>query len=222
MKKTLSLLALATVLASLVWMPTHAQSQPFVLFVPPSQCTTTVSGNSTGTNGLTTSGASSTPVCQAQTSASGTNTHTYAYNIAPPSGISGTSTIWKITDVVFLYGVQTTALDTQVSVPASGTLNAALVFSYIQYPTAGASETPSTVTPVRADSGTLGLTPVTASINVATTTAGSFFSQTFTPATPITWNSDLKQILFKAALLCQATSATVTNSPGVFVHMTTY
>ncbi len=218
------LLALSTVflVAALAWLPVHAQTQPFVYFVPPSQCQSTVSGNSTGTNGLTTVGASSVPVVQAQTSASGTNTHTYQCNIAPPASLSGTSTVWKIVDAVFLYGVQTTALDTQVSTGSSGTLNSVILFNYISYPTPGASETPSTVTPVRADAGTLVLTPIVASMNVGLTTAGAFVSQKFTPATPISWNTDMKQLFLKVTLLNQATSATITNSPGVFVHVTTY
>ena len=226
MKRIASLSLIVTVAALLALAGqshvAHAQSQPFVYFVPPTNCTSTVSGNSTGTNGQTTVGASAVPVVQAQTSASGTNTHTYQCNIAPPANISGVTPLWKLVDAVFLYGVQTTALDTQVSTAASGTLNSSILFNYIQYPTSGASETASTVTPVRADAGTIVLNPVIASFNVGTSTAGAFYSQTFTPASPITWNTDLKQLFLKVTLQAQATSATITNSPGVFVHVSTY
>ena len=222
MKLRISTFFAFAVLFALTLIPVHAQTQPFVYFVPPTSCTSTVSGNSTGTNGQTTAGASSTPVVQAQTSNSGTNTHTYTCNIAPPANLSGVAPVWKIVDAVFLYGVQTTALDTQVSTAASGTLNSTILFNSIQYPTAGASETASTVAPVRADAGTIVLTPVVGSMNVATTTAGAFYSQAFIPATPISWNSDLLQLQLKVTLLCQATSATITNSPGVFVHVRTY
>lgn len=223
MKKLLTVLASIAALCALGIVPVGAQSQPFVYFVGAQNCSTVVSGNSTGTNGQTTAGASSTPVVQAQTSNVGTNTHTYLCTIAPPARLVAASStnIVKIVDAVFLYGVQTTALGTQVATLASGTFNSSIVFSTIAYPTAGASETPSTVTPVRGDSGTMAITPAAASANVATTTAGSFFSQTFTPATPIVWNVDLTQLLLTVTLLNAATSATITNSPGVLIHMTT-
>src|ERR1051325_8318025 len=55
------------------------------VFLPPSACYSAVSGNGTGTNGYTTAGTSLTPVIQAQTSATGTNTHTYICTISLPS-----------------------------------------------------------------------------------------------------------------------------------------
>jgi hypothetical protein len=182
--------------------------------VPPSACQSFVSGNATGTQGLTVAGASSTYVVQAQTSASGTNTHTYQCNITPPLVPS------SIVDATFFYGVQTTTLGTQAVVLASGTLNSQIVFTSITYPAAGASETPSTVTPVRADSGSLTLTPVAASVNVATTTAGAFYSQLFSPASAIAVTTNLTQVFLNVALLNTATSATITNSPGVLVRYT--
>lgn len=182
-------------------------------------CKSSVSGNSTGTNGATSAGTSLLGVEQAQTSATGTNTHTYVCNIQLPSYLYGRGAV--ITDVVFYYGVQTTALGTQVATLASGTINSQTVFSYIDYPAAGASETASTVAPVRADSGTLVIAPVVASFNVATTTAGGFYSAKFTPASGIPYPvsaTDRRQLLFAVALLNTATSATITNSPGFAVH----
>jgi len=188
-------------------------------FLPATACNSSVSGNSTGTNGYTTSGASVLPVVQAQTSNSGTNTHTYVCTITLPSRlIVGRSVV--IEDVTFMYGVQTTGLGTQVASLSAGTINSQVVFSTITYPAAGASETASTVTPVRADSGSLTITPAVASANVATTTAGAFYSMKFTPASAIPLDSD-KQLLFSVALLNTATSATVTNSPGILVHFST-
>lgn len=189
-------------------------------FLPFSACMSAVSGNSTGTNGYTTTGASLTPVVQAQTSVTGTNTHTFVCNLnsiagglaaTPPRNIA-------LLDAVFEYGVQGGALGTQASTAASGTYNSTVVFSSIVYPAAGASETASTVTPVRADSGTMVITPAAASANTATTTAGAFYSQKFTPASPIIMNTDLKQYLFSVTLAPAATTATTTNSPGVAVH----
>lgn len=197
----------------------YSNTAAYAYWVPPGACNSTVSGNGTGTNGLTTTGASATPVVQAQTSASGTNTHTFICNITPPYFIVTSGSGLMITAATFFYGVQTTGLGTQVATLASGTMNSSTVFSYIAYPTPAASETPSTVTPVRADSGTLTITPAVASSNVATTTAGAFYSVTFTPATgTLVWKTDLRQLLLTVSLLNTATSATVTNSPGVLVR----
>ena len=185
-------------------------------YIPASACVSSVSANSSGTNGLTTSGASVMQVMQASTSATGTNTHTYVCNVTPPSRLQGQGI--AIMDAVFYYGVQTSALGTQVATLASGTMNSTTVFSKIVYPTPAASETASTVTPVRADAGTLLITPVVASANTATTTAGAFYSTKFTPATAIQVTADLTSYYLAVTLQGAATSATVTNSPGVLVH----
>lgn len=196
----------------------YSFANPRFYWVSPGQCNSSVSGNGTGTNGLTTTGASVLPVVQAQTSNTGTNTHTYICNITPPASIITTGTGLSIVDAIFFYGVQTTGLGTQVSTGSSGTYNSATVFSYIAYPTPATGETASTVTPVRADAGTLVYLPTAANANVATTTAGAFYSQKFTPATPIAFKTDLRQLLLTVPLLNTATSATVTNSSGVMVH----
>ncbi len=183
-------------------------------WVAPGACQAVVSGNSTGTNGLTVVGASNTYVIQAQTSASGTNTHTYQCNISPPVRPSA------ILDATFYYGIDTTNLGTQTATLASGTLNSTTVFRTITYPTPGNGETPSVVTPVRADSGTLTITPTVANFNVTSITAGAFYSVKFTPATRIAVSVDDLQVLLTVTLLNTATSATITNSPGVFVRYT--
>ncbi len=121
-------------------------------------------------------------------------------------------------DVVFLYNVTTGNLGQQANVLASGTFNAVTVFTSITYPTPGPTEAASTVTPVRADTGTLLITPTLAQMNTTTTTAGSFFSVKFTPSAPISWNTDLKQLFLNVAWQTAATT-TITNSPGVLVHI---
>lgn len=191
-------------------------------FIPPGACNSSVSGNSTGTNGLTVLGtAPSIPVVQAQTSASGTNTHYFTCNITPPTTVGVTGRGVNIVDAVFFYGVQTTGLGTQVAVLASGTMNAKTVFTKILYPVSGASETATGLAEaVRSDAGTLVITPVVGSFNVATTTAGEFFAATFAPATPFAAATDLTQYYLTVGLLNTATSATITNSPGVLVHYT--
>lgn len=196
----------------------YSNTNPYAYWVPPGACNSAVSANGTGTNGLTTTGASTTPVVQAQTTGTGTNTHIYRCNISPPNAIITTGSGIAIRDAVFFYGIQTTGLGTQVAVLASGTMNGEAVFTTITYPAPGAAETPSTVTPARADAGTLVIAPVVASANVATTTAGSFYSTSFTPATPVAYKTDRVQLLLNVALLNTASSATVTQSPGVLVH----
>lgn len=189
----------------------------YAYFVPPGNCYSAVSGNSTGTQGHTVAGASNTPVVQAQTSATGTNTHTYVCNIAPPYYVVTTANGFAIQDAVFFYAAEN-QLGTQASTLASGTMNSSIVFASITYPTAAIGETPSTVTPVRADSGTMVITPVVASFNTTTTTAGSFYSVKFAPATPIAWKTDLKQLLLTVTLQGLTLTPTKTNSPGVLVH----
>lgn len=203
--------------ALLTALPASAQIQPFAYWVPPSACATVVSGNSTGTNGQTTVGASTMPVVQAQTSVTGTNTHTYICNIAPPASLSVSGTRIQIIDAVFFYATQP-QIGTQAASLSAGTMNSSIVFSYVNYPVPGASETASTVTPVRADSGSLTIAPAVASFNVTTTTAGSFYSAKFTPAALIGWNTDLKQLLLTVTLQGAATTALITNSPGILVH----
>jgi len=190
-------------------------------WVPPGACSATFSGGgaAAGTNGLTVNGASLTPVIQVQTDNASTNTHIYNCNIAPPGYLVTSGLGIQIVSATFMYGVQTTGLGTQVAVLASGTMNALPVFSYIDFPAAGAAETPSTVTPVRADSGTLTITPVVGSFNVATTTAGSYYSATFTPASgTLVLKTIRRQLLMRVALLNTATSATITNSPGILIN----
>jgi len=199
----------------------YSNTNPGAYWVPPGACNATVSADATGTNGLTTTGASFTPVIQAQTdNTAAIHTHTYVCTISPPAFIITTGTGLQIIDATFFYGVVTSNLGTQVVVLASGTLNGLPVFSSITYPAAGTSETPSSVTPVRADSGTLTLLPSVANFNATATTAGAFYSETFTPAAgTLPWKTTFKQLLLTVKLVNTTTSATVTNSPGVLVRM---
>ncbi len=201
----------------------HAQIQPFSYWVPPSNCVSAVSGNSTGTNGATIIAASGLPVVQASTSNSGTNTHTYTCNLAPPQWLGATGTRIQVVAATFFYGVVPTSfvgsLGTQAAVLASGTFNGSIVFRLIAYPTPGAAEVPSTIAPVRADSGNLVITPVAASFNLTSTTSGQFYSAKFQPATPINWNTDLRQLIMTVTFQGAATTATITNSPGIIVYV---
>lgn len=191
-------------------------------FVPATACQSAVSGNATGTNGYTVQGTTSAiGVIQAQTDTTSTNTHYYTC-VIPTATRTAVTKATYVVDVLFFYGVQTTALGTQVATLASGTMNSVAVFRYADLPAAAASETAAgTNGYTRADSGTLTITPPVASFNVATTTAGRFYSAKFTPATPIAMATDGRLLTFTASFLNTATSATVTNTPGFIVHYRT-
>lgn len=198
-------------------------------FVAPSSCSYATSGGTltaqTGVGvssniGLGLIGATTTQptsIYQIATTNAGTATNTLQCVIPVPSRTNLTRGSYLMDDT-FYYGVQQTGLGTQVAVLASGTMNGVLVFQQIALPTAGAAETASTVAPTRADAGTLLITPVVASSNVATTTAGAFYSVKFTPATPIALTSDGTAYYVAATFLATATSATTLNTPGHIVH----
>jgi hypothetical protein len=184
-------------------------------FVPAGACAGTVSGNSTGTNGSTVVG--SVAVVQDDTSASGTNTHTYLCHIPLPSKTTANKGVVNILDATFFYGVQTAALGTQAATLASGYLNGVAVFQSTAFPAAGASETASSAY-ARADTGTAAWTPAVASFNTATTTAGQFYSEKFAPGSTLTLDTDLSDLMLVVTLQCAATTATITNTPGFIVH----
>lgn len=164
-------------------------------------------------------GASFAPVYQiATTNAANIAQHLYNCHIPLPNRTRTTAGA-AIQDIVAVYGVQQTALGTQAVTLASGQLNGVTVFTKITLPVPGAAETASTVTPVRADAGTLVIAPIAASFNGGLTTAGAFFTEKFTPATPILTNVDNTEFFFNMDLLCQTTVATTTNLLGFYVHI---
>jgi len=214
-------IALVALLVPVLFGQGFTSANPGMYWVPPGACNSVVSADPTGTQGLTVIGASNLPVMQAQSDNTAVvHTHTYICTINPPQAVVTSGTGFAILDAVFMYGTSAN-LGTQVVVLASGTLNGLPVFSSITYPTSAATETPTTVTPVRADSGTLVITPVVASFNGTATTAGSLYSMKFTPATPIAWKTNLKQLLLTVKLVNTTTTATTTYTSGVLVHLTT-
>lgn len=184
-------------------------------FVPWTACMNAESANGNGTRGYLATGASNIGTITSITNGAGNNI--FVCNISPPSKIRlrGASLI----DIVFFYGVQTNALGTQASVLASGTLNGTIVFGQITMPTPGSSETASTVAPVRADAGSMTLTPTVGNFNTATTTAGAFYSEKIAPDITQTFDmsNDLIQYLATITLVGNSSGDTV-NSPGLIVH----
>lgn len=160
-----------------------------------------------------------TQAYQVATTNTGTNTHQYdcpllgggAARITAGKGVA-------ITSVAVFYGVQQASLGTQASTAASGTYNGTIVFNDIVLPTAGSAA--STVTPVRLDSGTLGISPAAASAQVSTTSAGAFYNVTFTPASAIPLTTTLVDPKLSFTLQCTATTATTSNVLGAMVFFT--
>lgn len=213
--------------------PGGASNTAGAYWIPPGNCYYTTSGGTfaaqsgvgvTGNTGLglVASGATAgfVPVLQVATTNSGTATNTISCLINPPSTLGITGRGVNLVSATVFYGVQQTGLGTQVAVLGSGTMNGTIVFSKVAFPAAGAGETPSTGAPIRADAGTLVITPVVASSNVATTTAGSFYSVLFAPAATFALTTDLTQYYVNLTLLATATSATTINVPGVLVKYT--
>ncbi len=184
-------------------------------FVGPGNCWNTQSAHAGTAVGLGL--VDGIPVIQGATAnTASSDTITIACVIMPPFKTTTNKGV-ALVDAVFLYGNQTTNLGTQSATLASGTLNSQLVFSKFVAPTPGASETASSATLVRADSGTLAISPSAANFNVTAVSAGQFYSQKFTPATPIAL-SDATPIIFTVKLTVTDGAATQLNSPGVVVH----
>lgn len=209
---------LDTITAPPLYAQGYSNTSAYAYWVSPGACNTTVLATaSAGSNGPVTIAASSLPVVQSSTAATGTQIATFVCNISPPYSVITGGNGLAVTDAVFFYSPQS-GLGTQAAVLASGTFNAQTVFSAITYPTAATGETASTLAPVRADTGTLTILPTTTNFNVTTLTAGQFFSVKFTPSAAIAWATDLKQLLLTVAFQQVAGTPTVITSPGVLVH----
>lgn len=184
--------------------------------VPATACQSTVPANTaTGTQGFTV--VSGYPVVAASTTNASTNNHIYQCDITPPTRLQNGVGV-RITAATFYYGCCGSGnLGTQVSVLADGTMNGTIVFGKVLFNTPAASESGSTVTLVRADSGTLTITPVVASFNVTSTGTGVFYSVKFTAATPFQLADNTKYYLH-VNLLNSATTTTITSTPGAIVY----
>lgn len=221
--KAVALALTVVLLAALpVWMGAQdfSRASNYTYWVDPGNCNTSTTGTRATGSGQATAGTAKVPTSTiiADPAGEGTTTETWVCTITPPSWIVTTGTGLAIQDAVFMLGPQT-ILGSQSATLASGTLNSAIVFASVTYPAAAIGETPSTVTPVRADSGTLTISPVAGSFPTTTTTAGSFYSIKFTPATPIAWKTDLKQLLLTVTVNTGLAGVISTgDSSGVLVH----
>jgi hypothetical protein len=197
------------------FIPTGYNLTDGAFMVPPGACYDVESGHA---GALVHQGVvNGTVVIQgATTSSASSDTITFVCTIMPPYRTSATKGI-ALTDATFIYGNQTTNLGTQAATLASGTFNGSTVFQKLVAPVAGAGETASSATLVRADSGTMAITPVAASFNGTAVTAGQFYTAKFAPASPIQL-SDLTPLIFTVKLVVTDSAATQINSPGVLVH----
>ena len=216
--------------------PTGTNNPAGAYFVPPGNCwysvvtgtlTAPTFGAAPGATALGLNVALSTapavPVMQVSTTNAGVvSVDTITCLINPPTTVGVTGRGINLVNADFVYGIQGTGgvNATQVSVAASGTMNAGLVFSKIAMPAPGASETPSTVAPVRADAGTLVYLPIMSAFNSVVTSAGAFFTQRFTPATTFSLSTDETLYYVSMTVLCNTTQATTINAAGVIVHFT--
>lgn len=163
------------------------------------------------------------PVMQVSTTnAASISVNTITCMINPPSTVGVAGRGINLVNADFFYGIQQAGgvNATQVYSLAAGTMNGALVFSKVVMPAPGAAETPSTVAPVRADAGTLVVNPAGASFNSVVTSAGAFFTQRYTPATPFSLSTDMTIYYVSMTFLCNTTQATTINTPGVLIHFT--
>lgn len=174
------------------------------MFIEPSTCwffPTTV----TTTTTLITLGASNVPVLNSTTNSAAGSLTLQCYipiaaRITAGKGVT-------INDVTVMYGLQTSA---------ATSINGAAV-STITFPTAAATETPSTVTPVAIPGS---VTQSSTTGNLAVTTAGAFYTSKLTLATPFNVSTDLQALLVTLVFNNTATSVLTVNTPGLMVHYT--
>jgi hypothetical protein len=157
----------------------------------------------TATTTLTTLGASNVPVLNTTT-----NSAAGSVTLQCPIRVPDRLTLGKgatINDVTVFYGIQTSA---------ATSINGAAISS-ITFPTPGATETPSTVTPAAIPGS---VTQSTTTGNLAITTAGAFYSSKLTLGTPFNMSTD-EQVLYVTLVFNNtATSVLTVNTPGVIVH----
>lgn len=177
-------------------------------FVPSANCVAAVSGTGgTGNNTIVLDGNVSALKASSTNASGSTASFTCSFQVPPSSLTAGKGAV--LTDVTYLYSVQTT---TATSMSAS-------TFKYFQAPAAAASETASSATLVSAG-GTLTQTPVVGSANLAAVSAGQFYSQKVAFGTPEPITTDLKTYVFTFAIGQSASAAQIVTTPGFWVHYT--
>lgn len=182
---------------------TWVESGDRVFFVPPTQCTTAPT-TSTVTNTYPQIGASTIFVLNAVTNAAA-GTTTLVCNIQVPSAVTTLRGAF-LKDIVVAVGSQVTA-PTSIGTATLGT---------VTFPTPVATtQTASTVTPVTAGALTQ-LGPTTTVLTV--TTAGAFLTFKYTPASPVSLDTDLQALQFTVPYLQSAAAAMTLNWPGLWVH----
>lgn len=184
--------------------PTPTYNTDWVVTFGPGNCAWSTTGTTTGTNGLTVAGASVLGVNQVQVSSAGASVNTLTCTIPYPTRLTNNRGAW-VKDIEINYGVQTTALTS---------INGAAI-STIAMPTPGASETPSTVTPVSAGS----VTQSSTTGNLATTTAGAFYTSQILLGTQFALTVDHTALVVTLNFNQAASAAQIVNTPGGLMHL---
>lgn len=175
------------------------------VFIDPGQCTAAVSGTAgTGNDTVVIDG--SVPALKASSTAAGASNATFTCVLSMPTSIMPGKG-FLITDITYLYSVQTTTATSMV----------ASTFKHFQPPAAAASETASSATLVD-DCNTCVQTPAVGSANLASVSAGQYYSEKVAPATPILANNDLRTFVFTFQINQSAAAAQIVTCPGLIVH----
>jgi hypothetical protein len=197
-------LFLALCLTLAVAIPGFGQINDSIWDLTPGAIAGTASANfvvcaaaSTGTC-PTVTGANLAPVQQVASSAAAT--HTYGWDVSCNSRTAAGKGC-TVFGVAFYYGIQTTAA-TSMGAPAC---------NIITLPVPAAAETASTVAGTNIP---LTAQPVVGSANLATTTAGAFFTEYLVFTTPQPLNGPFQKIHCTLTLVQGAAAAMVSNSPG--------
>lgn len=173
--------------------------------VPPAACFGATTGTAGAGNDTIVLDGSVPALKVSATNASGSH-EVFTCVITVPSRLTAGKGV-TITDITYLYSVQTTTATSMVA----STLNT------FTAPAAGASETASSATLVAAG-GSLTQTPVVASANLTSVSAGQYYSEKVALGTPFTVTTDLQPLVFTFEIDQSASAAQIVTTPGLVVH----
>lgn len=177
-----------------------------IFFVPPQDCSAAVSGTAgAGNNTIIIDG--SVPALKASSTNAGASNATFTCNFQPPVSRLTSGKAIVITDITYLYSVQTTTATSMV----------ASTFKSFTAPAAGAGESASSATLVD-QCNTCVQTPAVASANLTSVSAGQYYSEKVAPGTAVTVGTDLQSFVFTFQINQSASAAQIITTPGLIVH----
>ena len=180
----------------------------YTFFVPATDCSAAVTGTAgTGNNTVIIDG--SVPALKASSTNAGASNATFTCLFQFPASRLATGKGFTISDITYLYSVQTTSATSMV----------ASTFKSFTAPTAAASETASSATLVD-QCNTCVQTPAVASGNLTSVSAGQYYSEKVALGTALAVNTDLQTFVFTFQINQSAAAAQIVTSPGLYVHGT--